>query len=76
MATYDPAQAAADKLNKEIEQTQAEQKKQFEMPRKNMPSEPDQGPLPAKKEPAKKFKKGGTASVRADGCCIRGKTRA
>lgn len=73
---YDPAQAAAEKLDKETKKVQEEQARQFNIPRKNMPSEPDMGPLPAKKEPAKKFKKGGTASARADGCCIRGKTRA
>ena len=30
----------------------------------------------ANKKPTKKFSKGGSASSRADGCCIRGKTRA
>ena len=48
--------------------------KKFDMPRKNMPTENDMGPLP-KKEPAKKFSKGGTASARADGCAVKGKTK-
>jgi hypothetical protein len=34
------------------------------------------GKPPKYKEPAKKMAKGGSASARADGCCIRGKTRA
>jgi len=46
------------------------------------PTNDDSGPLPSpepKKEtvkPVKKMAKGGTASSRADGCCVRGKTRA
>jgi len=46
------------------------------------PINDDSGPLPTpepKKElvkPVKKFAKGGTASSRADGCAVRGKTRA
>ena len=70
--------------------------KEFEKPRKNMPTENDMGPLPKKENksrgiqlklgPSKKdkptdlnptYKKGGmTASSRADGCAVRGKTRA
>ena len=48
---------------------------------KTMPSENDMGPLPTpepKKEPVKpvkKFSKGGTASARADGCAVKGKTK-
>jgi hypothetical protein len=44
-----------------------------------LPTENDMGPLPPKKEeakPVKKMAKGGSASARADGCAIRGKTRA
>jgi len=53
-------------------------KKESEKPRKNMPTENDMGPLPKKElvKPVKKFAKGGTASSRADGCAVRGKTRA
>jgi len=43
------------------------------------PTENDMGPLPTKKEPVKPVKKmatGGSASARADGCAVRGKTRA
>jgi len=49
---------------------------------KTMPTENDMGPLPTpepKKEtakPVKKMAKGGSASARADGCAIRGKTKA
>jgi hypothetical protein len=43
------------------------------MPRKNMPTENDMGPLP--KKPVKKFSKGGSASARADGCATKGKTK-
>jgi hypothetical protein len=41
-------------------------------------SEKDMGPIPAKKKggAVKKMAKGGTASSRADGCAVRGKTRA
>ena len=75
---FDPAEAAAEKLDKETKKVQEEQAKQFDMPRKNMPGEPDMGPLPAKKQPPKKYKKGGSvssASSRADGCVIKGKTK-
>jgi len=46
------------------------------------PKNDDSGPLPTpepKKEtvkPVKKMAKGGTASSRADGCAVRGKTKA
>jgi hypothetical protein len=76
----DPNQQAAEKLDKETKKVQAEQaanaQKTWENMQKGktMPTENDMGPLPTK--PAKKFKKGGSASARADGCCIRGKTRA
>ena len=93
MATRDPAELAAERLNKEIADVQAKQKAQFEMPRKNMPGEPDMGPLPDVKKIRKektaveveRMKKGGkvkcmkkggiTASKRADGCAVKGKTR-
>ena len=41
-------------------------------------SEKDMGPIPAKKKggAVKKMSSGGTASSRADGCAVRGKTRA
>ena len=55
MAEKDPNQMAAEKLDKETKKVQEEQRKQFDMPRKNMPGEPDQGPLPpAKKEQIKR----------------------
>ena len=74
MADKDPNQMAAEKLDKETKKVQEEQAKQFDMSRKNMPTENDMGPLP-KKEPVKKFSKGGTASARADGCAVKGKTK-
>jgi hypothetical protein len=49
---------------------------------KTAPTENDMGPVPTpepKKETAKPVKKmasGGSASARADGCAVRGKTRA
>lgn len=73
---YDPAQAAAEKLDKETKKVQEEQAKQFDMPRKNMPTENDMGPLP--KKPVKKMAKGGSvssASKRADGIATKGKTK-
>ena len=77
MADKDPNQMAAEKLDKETKKVQEEQAKQFDMPRKNMPTENDMEPLP-KKEPVKKFSKGGSvssASKRADGCAVKGKTK-
>ena len=74
MADKDPNQMAAEKLDKETKKVQEEQRKQFDMPRKNMPTENDMGPLP-KKESVKKFSKGGTASARADGIATKGKTK-
>jgi hypothetical protein len=73
MAEKDPNQMAAEKLDKETKKVQEEQAKQFDMPRKNMPTENDMGPLP--KKPVKKFSKGGSASARADGCATKGKTK-
>jgi hypothetical protein len=77
MAEKDPNEMAAEKLNKEIKKVQEEQRKQFDMPRKNMPTSDDMGPLPEKKS-TKKYAKGGSvssASKRADGCCTKGKTK-
>ena len=77
MAEKDPNEMAAEKLNKEIKKVQEEQRKQFDMPRKNMPTSDDMGPLPEKK-PAKKYAKGGSvssASKRADGIATKGKTK-
>lgn len=89
---FDPAQAAAEKLDRETKKVQEEQARQFDMPRKNMPTENDMGPLPEKnvkkgiEEGLKKgmggkslgLKKGGkvsSASKRADGIAIKGKTK-
>ena len=69
----DPNEMAAEKLNKEIQEVQAKQKKEFDAPRKNIPLNDDSGPLPEKK-----YKKGGSvssASKRADGCATKGKTK-
>ena len=38
MANKDPNQMAAEKLDKETKKVQEEQAKQFDMPRKNMPT--------------------------------------
>ena len=40
----DPNEMAAEKLNKEIQEVQAKQNKEFDMPRKNMPTSNDMGP--------------------------------
>jgi hypothetical protein len=84
MATTDPNQQAAEKLNKETKAAQAAQQASFDKASEAVrtgkiqpPTENDMGPLP-KKEPVKKYKKGGmvsSASKRADGCCSKGKTR-
>jgi hypothetical protein len=77
MAEKDPNQMAAEKLDKEIKKVQEEQRKQFDMPKKNIPLNDDMGPLPEKK-PVKKYTKGGSvssASKRADGCAMKGKTK-
>ena len=69
----DPNEMAAEKLNKEIQEVQAKQKKEFDMLKKNIPLNDDMGPLPEKK-----YKKGGSvssASKRADGCATKGKTK-
>jgi hypothetical protein len=73
---FDPAQAAAEKLDRETKKVQEEQAKQFDMPRKNMPTENDMGPLPTKK-PAKKYAKGGKVSqlAKANGIAVRGKSK-
>lgn len=46
---------------------------------KTMPQENDMGPLTEPKKepvkPVKKMAKGGSASARADGCAIKGKTK-
>ena len=73
MAEKDPNQMAAEKLDKETKKVQEEQRKQFDMPRKNIPLNDDMGPLP--KKSVKKFSKGGSASSRADGCATKGKTK-
>lgn len=73
MADKDLNQMAAEKLDRETKKFQEEQKKQFDMPRKNMPTENDMFPLPTK--PVKKMAKGGSASSRADGIAIKGKTK-
>jgi hypothetical protein len=70
--------------DKDKQPQQADFDKAFENMKagKTMPTENDMGPLPTpepKKEtakPVKKMAKGGSASARADGCAIRGKTRA
>ena len=73
MQEKDPNEMAAEKLNKEIKEVQEKQKKEFDMPKKNMPLNDDMGPLPKKK-----YKSGGSvssASKRADGIAQRGKTK-
>ena len=77
MQEKDPNEMAAEKLNKEIKEVQEKQRKEFDMPKKNIPLNDDMGPLPEKK-PAKKYAKGGSvssASKRADGCATKGKTK-
>ena len=43
------------------------------------PTNDDSGPLPKPEpksaKPVKKMAKGGSASARADGCCVKGKTK-
>ena len=58
---------------KQLEET-AKKVKEGKIP---APSENDMGPLPAKKKGGmiKKYSKGGTASARADGCAVKGKTK-
>ena len=77
----DPNQQAAEKLKKETEAAQAAQQANADKTWENLhtgkiqpPTENDMGPIT--KKPTKKFSKGGSASARADGCCVRGKTRA
>jgi hypothetical protein len=73
----DSNQQAADKLDKETKKAQEKQQSEFDKPRKNMPTENDMGPLPIPKAvPVKKMAKGGmTASKRADGIAVKGKTK-
>ena len=75
---YDPAQAAAEKLDKETKKVQAQQAESADKAWQNLhegkiqpPSENDMGPAPVAK------KKGGkvSASKRADGCITKGHTR-
>jgi hypothetical protein len=82
MAEKDPNEMAAEKLNKEIKEVQEKQKKEFDMPKKNIPLNDDMGPLPKKNAKGagvvKSYKKGGSvgsASKRADGCATKGKTK-
>ena len=42
----DPNEMAAEKLNKEIQEVQAKQKKEFDMLKKNIPLNDDMGPFP------------------------------
>ena len=73
-----------------IKKVQEEQARQFDMPRKNMPTENDMGPIKNPKKGIEEgltkgmggkalgLKKGGSvssASKRADGCATKGKTR-
>jgi len=78
MQEKDPNEMAAEKLNKEIQEVQEKQRKEFDMPKKNIPLNDDMGPLPEKKS-TKKYAKGGmvksSASKRADGCATKGKTK-
>ena len=77
----DANQQAADKIKKETEAAQAAQQANADKVWENLhtgkiqpPTENDMGPVT--KKPVKKMAKGGSASARADGCAIRGKTRA
>ena len=79
----DPNQQAADRLKKETEAAQKAQAENAEKTWQNLhegkiqpPTENDMGPLP--KKPVKKMAKGGSvssASKRADGCAVKGKTK-
>jgi hypothetical protein len=69
--------------DRDIEAAKQEQKKQNDMLMKQgaamgapAKEEKKETPMDSLGKAAKKFKKGGTASSRADGCCVRGKTRA
>jgi hypothetical protein len=90
MAEKDPNQMAAEKLNKETKKVQAEQAARLEEASEKVrqgkmqpPTNDDMGPLPKKNSKGagltRPYKKGGvvsSASKRADGCAVRGKTRA
>ena len=92
MAGYDDLnEIAAKKLDKDTKEFQAKQKAEFDKPRKNMPTENDMGPMKDSRKGVEEgltkgmggkklgMKKGGSissASKRADGCAVRGKTRA
>ena len=76
----DPYKQAAEKLDKETKAAQVAQQASFDKATEAVrtgkipaPTENDMGPLPTKTS-SKKFAKGGSASKRADGCCIKGKT--
>jgi hypothetical protein len=67
--------------DRDIEAAKQKQKEQSDMLMEQgaammRPEEKKETPMDALGKAAKKFKKGGTASSRADGCAIRGKTRA
>jgi hypothetical protein len=70
--------AKQDKLNRDeregYEKELKRQKEENEAPRKAVGEAVDKAVDYVKSK--LKFKKGGSASARADGCCIRGKTRA
>ena len=83
MSDKDPNQAAAEKLDKETKKVQAEQASSLDQASEKVrqgkiqpPTNDDMGPLPKKGGMIKKYSKGGSASKRADGCAVRGKTRA
>ena len=80
MAEKDPNQAKAEKLDKETKAAQAAQQASLDEAAEKVrqgkiqpPTNDDMGPFP--KKPVKKFSKGGTASARADGCAVKGKTK-
>lgn len=77
----DPYKQAAEKLDKETKKVQEEQQANADLTWKNLhegkipaPTNNDMGPKPTVKKA--KGGKVSSASKRADGCCIRGKTRA
>ena len=80
MAEKDPNQMAAEKLDKETKKVQAEQAASLDQASEKVrqgkiqpPTNDDMGPLPKKK-----YKSGGSvssASKRADGIAVKGKTR-
>ena len=80
MAEKDPNQMAAEKLDKETKKVQAEQAASLDQASEKVrqgkiqpPTNDDMGPLPKKK-----YKSGGSvssASKRADGIAVKGKTK-